>query len=186
MSTSLQITAQEYDQMGEKGAFNHLTGKIELIRGEIRQLNQAGPIHDDLISYLTDWSVRTTDKNSIRVSVQTGLSLAELRSRPEPDLMWVLAARYRKHHPTAEDVKLAIEVSDSSLQNDLIEKEALYAEAGIVEYWVVDVLSKCIHVFRDPREGAYQQRSVAKVGEFLSPLAPCSTPLDLTDLFENN
>jgi hypothetical protein len=44
MSTSLQVTAQEYDQMVEKGAFNHLTGKIELIRGEIRQMNPAGMV----------------------------------------------------------------------------------------------------------------------------------------------
>lgn len=170
--------------MVEKGAFDHLLGKIELIRGEIRQMNLAGPIHDDLISYLINWSVRATEKDSIQIHAQTGLSLAELRSRPEPDLMWVRAARYRQHHPTADDVKLVIEVSDSSLQIDLIEKERLYAEARIAEYWVVDSQSNCIHVFRDPEGGSYRQRSVAKVGEFLTPKSPCKIPLDLTDLFE--
>lgn len=184
MSTILHLTAAEYGRMVECGAFDDLNRKIELIRGEIREMNPAGPVHDDLIAYLTDWSVRTTDRNNIRVNVQTGLDLASLQSRPEPDLLWVRAARYRDRHPTAADVKLAIEVSDSSLQSDLIEKASLYAEAEIAEYWIVDAKSQCIHIFRSPAEGEYTNRSVAKSGEHLSPLEPCLTPLDLQDLFE--
>lgn len=52
MSKTLQVTVHEYDQMVERGAFEHLVGKIELVRGEICQMNPAGPVHDDLISYL--------------------------------------------------------------------------------------------------------------------------------------
>ncbi len=170
--------------MVARGAFDHLNRKIELIRGEIREMNPAGPIHDDLIIYLNHWSTTATNPKEIRVAVQTGLSLAGQQSRPEPDLMWIRAARYRQSHPTANDVKLAIEVSDSSLQADLIEKAGLYAEAGIVEYWIVDAHGKCIHVFRDPTAGKYCNRSVSKIGEQLSPIAPCTTPLDLKDLFE--
>lgn len=184
MSSTFLVTTEEYDRMVEKGAFDHLPGKIELIRGEVHRMNPAGPLHDDVIVYLTDWSFRSADRTSIRVSVQTGLSVVQLHSRPEPDLMWIRAARYRQQHPTVADVKLAIEVSDSSLQADLIDKAALYAEAGIVEYWVVDLLGKCVHVFRDPREGVYRHRSVAKVGEELMPLVPSSMPLNLNDLFE--
>jgi len=32
------------------GAFDHLNRKIELIYGEIREMNPAGPVHDDLIA----------------------------------------------------------------------------------------------------------------------------------------
>jgi hypothetical protein len=56
VSTGLHLTAAEFDRMVECGAFDHLNRKIELIRGEIRETNPAGPIHDDLISYLLDWS----------------------------------------------------------------------------------------------------------------------------------
>lgn len=143
-------------------------------------MNPAGPLHDDLIYFLVDWSVRSTDRGTISVRVQAGL---DLESQPEPDLLWVRAARYRDRHPTAEDVRLAIEVSESSLQSDLIEKAALYAEAGIQEYWIVDATAQGIHVFRDPRAGEYAPCSVAKIGEQLMPLAPCSTPLDLQSLF---
>ena len=184
MSTTLHLSIADYDQMIARGAFDHLNRKIELIRGELREMNPAGPIHDDLIDYLTHWSYRVINDCDIRIRVQSGLSLAGQQSRPEPDLMWVRAARYRQSHPTANDVKLAIEVSDSSLQADLVEKAGLYAEAGIVEYWIVDAQGKCVHVFREPEGGEYLSRSVAQVGELLSPIAPCSQPLDLKDLFE--
>ena len=183
MSTGLHLTTDEYGRMVECGAFDHLYRKIELIRGEIREMNPAGPVHNDYITYLTNWSVRATSEDTIRVAVQLDLDLSGLESRPEPDLLWIRAGRYLDRHPSAADVKLAIEVADSSLQSDLIEKAALYAEANIVEYWTVDVQGRCVHVFRSPSGGTYADRSVAKAGEHLSPLEPCQKPLDLGDLF---
>ena len=132
MSTELHLTAEEFDRMVECGAFDHLNRKIELIRGELREMNPAGPLHDDLIMYLNNWSARSTSPELFMVTSQTGLDLVTLDSRPEPDLLWVRAARYHQRHPSASDVKLAIEVSDSSLQTDLREKATLYAEAGII------------------------------------------------------
>ncbi|TWT95046.1 Uma2 family endonuclease [Neorhodopirellula pilleata] len=183
MSQSLRLTADEYGEMVQKGAFDHLHGKIELIRGEIRCMNPAGPIHDDFILYLTNWSFTTTAQRSIQVAVQIGLGLPEFDSRPEPDVYWVRAARYRERHPSAADVKLVIEIADSSLKADLIEKVDLYAKAMIVECWVVDLQGQCVHVFRKPENGRFNDRSVAKAGESLSPLEPCNVPLDLADLF---
>lgn len=183
MSTSLHLTTDEYDRMVLRGAFDHLNRKIELIRGELREMNPAGPIQDDLIMYLTGWSARSTDPSKISVTAQTGLNLAELESRPEPDLLWVRAGRYRDRHPGADDVFLAIEVAHSSLENDLSVKATLYAEAGIVEYWIVDAKASCAHVFRKPSSGAYLDRTVARVGETLSPLVTNDAVLDLSDLF---
>ena len=61
MSTALHLTTDEFDRMVHCGAFDHLCRKIELIRGELREMNPAGPRHDDLITYLTylmNWSVK--------------------------------------------------------------------------------------------------------------------------------
>lgn len=183
MSTGLHLTADEFDQMVERGAFDHLNRKIELIRGELREMKPAGPLHDGLMIYLNNWSLLAASGASILVSSQTGLNLAELESRPEPDLLWVRADDYRKRHPTATDVRLAIEVSDSSLESDLREKAELYAEAGIVEYWIVDTNAACVHVFRNPQGAQYTDRSVYKRGDTLSPLALESAVLDVSELF---
>jgi Uma2 family endonuclease len=66
----------------------------------------------------------------------------------------------------------------------LIEKATLYAEAAIVEYWIVDARRRCIHLFRDPTAGQFTHRSIAEVGEILLPIAPCLAPLVLKDLFD--
>jgi Uma2 family endonuclease len=183
VSTGLHLTADEFDQMVERGAFDHLNRKIELFRGELREMNPAGPIHDDLISYLINWSARATSPDTIMVTSQTGLNLAELESRPEPDLMWLRTKRYRGHHPSASDVLLAVEVSYSSLQSDLTEKAELYAEAGIVEYWIVDANAQCVHIFRSPTQRLYADRSIATIGQSLSPLNARDVSLDIRELF---
>ena len=183
MSTGLHLTTEEFDRMVECGAFDHLHRKIELIRGEIREMNPAGPLHDGLIVYLTPWSAENYPAGVTCVTSQTGLSLPEQHSKPEPGLMWLKAGRYLKRHPTGSDVQLAIEVSYSSLNTDLLEKAALYAEAGIVEYWIVDANASCLHVFQKPVAGEYTDRSIAKPGELLSPQICLDAKLDITDLF---
>lgn len=65
MSTTLHLTIDEFDRMVLCGAFDHLRRKIELIRGELREMNPAGPLHDDLITYLTNWSVLAASKHSL-------------------------------------------------------------------------------------------------------------------------
>ncbi|MGB7345182.1 MAG: Uma2 family endonuclease [Pirellulaceae bacterium] len=183
MSTGLHLTADEFDRMVNLGAFDHLNRKIELIRGELREMNPAGPLHDDLIMYLTGWSGRSTDPAAISVTAQTGANMDELDSRPEPDVLWVRAKRYRDQHPTGRDILLAIEVAHSSLQNDLNTKAALYAEAGIGEYWIVDAASSRIHVCRNPQGDQYCDRTVFEPGQTLSPLAAENAVLNIRDLF---
>ena len=177
------LTIDEFDRMVECGAFDHLNRKIEFIRGELRQKSPAGPLHDGLITYLNNWSARSTSPEAVMVTSQTGLNLPDLQSRPQPDLLWIKPGRYLKRHPSAAEVKLAIEVSPSSLSFDINEKAELYAEAGIVEYWIVDANASCVHVFRDPQGSAYKQRAIANRGEQLSPLADENAVLDITELF---
>ena len=61
MSTALHFTNEEYGRMVALGVFDHLNRKIELIYGEIREVNPAGPVHDDLITYLTDLLPRVSE-----------------------------------------------------------------------------------------------------------------------------
>ena len=38
--------------------------KVELIHGELRMTSPAGPIHDDYINDLTDWSYEATNRDN--------------------------------------------------------------------------------------------------------------------------
>ena len=181
----LHLTLGEYDVMVKLGAFDHVDRNVELIRGELVEMNPAGPAHDDFVTYLNNWSFRSSDPATTRITSQTGLDLPQVDSRPEPDVFWVKAKRYREHHPGAEDVQLAIEVADSSLEKDLQVKRLLYAEVRIVEYWIVDCRSNCIHVFRRPDGKDYQERFVVTArDQQLSPSIAPTASLDLQDLFE--
>ena len=178
MSTELKLTVAEYDAMVAKGAFDDLQKRIELINGVIRQMNPAGPVHDDLIEYLTQWSVRNTNQDEIRVRIQSGLSLPELHSRPEPDVLWVQAGNYRDRQPVASDVLLLIEVANSSLAFDREAKARLYSQAGISEYWIVNATAEAIHVFRQPSPDGYRSLTTVEKGTAIAPLAKQDAVLD--------
>lgn len=187
MLPTLHLTLSEYDAIVRKGAFEDLGRGIELLRGELVEMNPAGPIHDDFVAYLTNWSASNRDPTKTLLTAQTGLDLPEVDSRPEPDVFWVKAKRYRDHHPHAADVQLAIEVADSSLTKDLEVKRLLYAEVKINEYWIVDCRANCVHVFRDSSGTDFQTRFVVTArDQHLSPLIAPNAKLDLRDLFEGN
>ncbi|WP_182866459.1 Uma2 family endonuclease [Rhodopirellula sp. JC639] len=97
MSTALRITADEYDRMIQRGAFVGMDRKIELIRGELRQMSPAGPVHEDCIDYLTRWSTSATGPNDCVVRVQSSIDLGD--SRPEPDVTWLRPGRYAARRP---------------------------------------------------------------------------------------
>ena len=46
---------------------------------------------------------------------------------------------YADHHPTPTEIYLIIEVADSSLKLDTEIKAKAYSQAGIKDYWVLDV-----------------------------------------------
>ena len=55
----------------------------------------------------------------------------------------------------AQSVRLIIEVADTTVADDLGPKRDLYAEAGLPEYWVVDMTSGAILLHADPVDGAF-------------------------------
>jgi Uma2 family endonuclease len=60
-------------------------------------------------------------------------------------------------HPTPEDTLVAIEVADSTLEGDRQIKLPKYAQAGVPEFWLVDLVNNRIEVHALPNEGVYQE-----------------------------
>lgn len=68
---------------------------------------------------------------------------------------------------------LVVEVADTSLAQDRLTKGALYAAAGIPEYWIVNLRTDCVEVLRhpEPEAGRFRERTVRGHGERLALVA---------------
>ena len=183
MSTYARLTAAEFEKMVDRGAFDSIgPKKIELLDGELRFMDPAGPIHDDYIIFLTDWSYEKTDRAEVSISVQSGFACEE--NRPEPDILWLKPRRYGRDRPTAADVLLLIEVADHSLSTDLSEKANMYARGGIAEYWVCDVPGSRLHVMKASDGVTYRDIQIVEPPAEPSPQCMPHAKLDLAALFQ--
>ena len=90
---------------------------------------------------------------------------------PAPDVAIVkpLGEVYLEHHPYPEDIFWVIEFSKAILSKDLGDKKDIYAEAGIVEYWVVNLNTPQLKVFCDLKNGEYKTELTLTTGT-ISPL----------------
>ncbi|MEL7122866.1 MAG: Uma2 family endonuclease [Bacteroidota bacterium] len=128
------FNVEEYYKMGEVGILAE-NDRTELINGEI--IIKMSPInrpHAYIIDVLMEILVIDL-RFRAHVSVQSPIYLSEY-SMPQPDLYIAKYQKdkYRNGHPTAEDILLIVEVSDSTLKFDQTVKQKLYAKAGIPEY----------------------------------------------------
>jgi Uma2 family endonuclease len=106
-------------------------------------------------------------------------------NEPEPDLAVVRLedARSREHHPRT--ALLVVEVAGDSLRLDRQTKAALYARAGIPEYWIVNLAETTVEVHRDPspEKGAYRTKAVVPSGNALIGTSVPSLKIDVADIF---
>jgi Uma2 family endonuclease len=93
-------------------------------------------------------------------------------SEPEPDLIALKrsADPFSLTTPVASDIALVVEVSDSSLNVDLTIKSRLYARAGVVDYWVLDLNGRRLIVHRDPEGGVFKSVTAYSDQEAVAPL----------------
>ena len=183
MSTLLKLKVHEFDEMVASGAFDALGHRhIELIRGELREMSPISPQHSILVAWLIRWSSKhTADETWIWAG--SGIGIPELDSVPQPDLAWIRPGITGENHPQPSDVMLLIEVSYTSLSYDLGEKKELYAQAGVQEYWVVDVDGSRVHLFRKPVRNQYEESITVGPGETIAPLVEPTAVLDVAKLF---
>ncbi len=141
----------EYDRLVELGLFED--ERLELLHGVIVAMSPQDAMHSNVIQILTTILVpKLLDRAYVRV--QCPLALAE-DSEPEPDVAVVALGNYFDEHPRT--AFLVIEVADTSLRKDREIKAALYARAGVREYWIVNLPDRVVEVHREPAEGGYRR-----------------------------
>lgn len=162
-------TVEEYHRMAEAGIFG-ADERVELLEGQIIWMIAKGTAHRSAVGR-TDKLLQNRLGNRAWISVQDPIKLNE-RSEPEPDIAVVKVdpLDYADHHPTPSEVYLIIEVADSSLKLDCKTKAKAYSQAGIKDYWVLDVISRQLHVFREPTQDGYLSLVVLPEDATISPL----------------
>jgi Uma2 family endonuclease len=144
------LLRREYDKLVELGAFED--ERIELLRGVLVPMSPIGPPHSSTIDRLTKIFVLALwDKATVRV--QNPFAALE-DSEPEPDISVVPLGDYDEAHP--ERAELLIEVAESSLARDRGIKLQIYAENGVPEYWVVNLVNHRIEVYSEPSSAGYR------------------------------
>jgi Uma2 family endonuclease len=178
------ITLAMFDRMIAAGVFDAAEAHpVELIGGELHMMSPIGDRHADAVDWLVRWSMQAVDQTKLLVRVQNPLSIPGSESAPQPDIAWVTLRRYADRRPLPEEVSLLIEVADTSLEFDTTAKASLYAAAGIADYWVIDLVSRAVIVFREPRSGGYESRSTHRGDQLVRPLAQPEAALSPAELF---
>jgi Uma2 family endonuclease len=183
------LTREEYHKMSEAGIFGP-DERVELLFGEVyKKMSPQSPRHASLIRRL-EKSLGRVFNDDFECRSQLPLR-AGAESEPEPDICIVPgpADDYWDEHPKAADAALIVEIADRSLRTDRGAKAALYAEAGVKDYWIVNVRDRIVEVYREPRalEGGdlshgYTLVRLFRNGDTLSPLAAPEARLAVGDL----
>lgn len=160
--------------------------RLELIDGElISKMGKKRP-HVNALVAVQAWLVRTFGEQFVNPAAPIDVAPEDSpTNEPEPDLV-VLgrpSREFRDANPRPGDLRLVVEISDSTLGFDLTRKAELYARATIVEYWVVDVAARRLIVHREPREGLYRSVIAYSDHETASPLASPQSEFRVGDAF---
>src|SRR2546430_221950 len=168
--------------MIDQGCFDE-DARLELIRGEILQMTPVNDSHAACVAALNTLLVIGTVGQAYVWPQGNPLRIPS-HSRPQPDLVLLRWRddRYRHKPPLIEDVLLVVEVSDTSLSYDRRVKGPLYAEAGIPEYWIVNLPAQVVEVHTGIMEGKYRRTRRAKRGDTLPLPAPLQGEVAVSDI----
>ena len=142
-----QWTRAEYMKMAEAGIFVP-DERIELIEGKIIEMSPQNTPHAVVVSLVSE-ALRILFSEDYHVRVQMPMEINEI-SEPEPDVAVVKGTPrdYLLKHPVT--AALIVEVSDSTLAYDRNQKASIYAKAGIADYWIVNLINRCLEVYGVP------------------------------------
>ena len=152
----------EYEQMVELGLFQD--ERIELLRGVLVKMSPQLAPHASTVQKLNQL-LMTRLQGRFTLRVQSPLALSD-DSEPEPDVAVVDLGDYETEHPRT--ALLVIEVSDTTLKKDR-GKAAVYAGAGVPEYWIINIGARTVEVHSSPDGDRYAEVRTLRTGETLQP-----------------
>jgi Uma2 family endonuclease len=181
-----RFTREEYYRLGELGFF--AGRRVERIHGEVIEMSPIGWPH--VVGCRKTGEILERVFSGIGWVSRNEQPLALSESDPQPDVI-VVPGRFEDYtdHPTT--ALLVVEVADTTLDADTTTKAELYATAGILDYWVLDVIGRQLIVFRDPAPlpaglggTAYRTRQTYGPTDAVSPLAAPNATVKVADVLQ--
>ncbi len=171
-----RFSVEQYHRLDE---FNEHGRRTELIRGLIIEKMSKSPLHRMIASRLYRLLLAQLPEGYC-VWKEEPLTLAD--SEPEPDISITLGheSDFAAAHPTTAELVVEIAVSSPALDR---ESAALYAEAGVKEYWIALAPERQVEVYRQPQKGRYQHSQLRRGDDALECASLPSLRLRVSDLF---
>jgi Uma2 family endonuclease len=144
---SRRFSRVEYEQLVERGIFKpderlELIGGLLVVREPQRDTHAFG-------AELAAAALQKAFGGGYRVRAQLPVALDD-ESEPEPDVSVVRGSLAQADRTLPSRPELIVEVAESSLTFDRREKASLYARARVEDYWVVNLVSRVLEVYRKP------------------------------------
>ncbi len=182
-------TRKTYYQAAEAGIFG-LNERLELIEGEvIRKVSPQSDPHASAI-VLTAEAMRTVFSTGYHIREEKPVVL-DGSTEVEPDVAVIIGTARQfsqlNRHPRPADIVLLIEVSVSTVKFDQTRKAALYARAGIADYWLLNMPARQLEVRRDPGlldsgEVGYRSLQIVPADGHISPLVMPDAVVRVADM----
>lgn len=147
--TLKRFTIEEYHRLTELGFFQE-DDRVELIRGQLIHMAAKGTA-DSVCSTRLNRQLGRLLGDRATIRDQEPITLPK-DGEPEPDCVIVQnrSDDYLAGHPCPEDIVLLIEIADSSLTYDRETKLDLYAEDGIQDYWIFNLVDRVLEMYSEP------------------------------------
>ncbi len=185
-----RFTVDDYHRLTQLGFFTE-DDRVELIRGQIIQMAEKGTAHEVCLTRLLKQLVSLLLNELVIVRCQSPIALLR-DSEPEPDFAIVhhREDEYLSSHPNAADVLLVIEISDSSFSYDRDIKLPLYAEAGIFNYWLFNLVESYLETYSEPYQDTkgnfgYRIKRIVLPNETIALPCRSNLQLQLSNVFPN-
>jgi Uma2 family endonuclease len=162
-------TTERFRLAVRAGCFHDL--KVELVSGRLIDLPES-PEHRNTVENLVDLFAAVFDKHQWYIARESSVEFSDWT--PLPDIAVCFGSRrprYSHRNPRSEDVALLVEVSQSTYRYDRRVKLPRYARAGIPLVWIVNLESRTVEVYAEPRGKHYESCGVFAEGQSVRLLA---------------
>ncbi len=174
-------TREEFEHLEEIGAIQE-DDRVELIHGIIVDRPMPGPQHTHLARRV-EKCLSEVIGDGLDFWNEKNLAMGD-RSSVIPDIAVVPLTELEDWSKHPRHAELVVEISDSSLHTDRLDKLMVYAAGGVPEYWILNVKDRQLEVYRQPipEERRFDEQTILKAGDTITPLCAPEAVLHVTDI----